>query len=228
MPVTGFLQYYFDLLPIVVALFFLFTGKKIELLLWVILFYSAYSFANNTKLVYDSGPGQDALLPLYIFTVVEYLLFAIFIYCILSNILYKRTLFTCSVLFVAFCLINIFFQPKFRFDSLQTSIEILILLIFCILFLFEQINKPETLFIYASYKFWVITGILIYLASTLFLYGFAASLPTEVREQFWFISHISNILRNIFFTIAIIINVRTPKQPIIQKPPEKDFLPYLN
>jgi hypothetical protein len=228
MPVTEFLQYYFDLLPILVVLFFLYTKKKIDLLLWVILFYSAYSFANNTKVVYDYDRGQSSVILLYIFTIVEYLLFAVFIYQNLSNILYKRALLICSVLFTAFCLFNILFEPKYRFDSLQTSIEALILLVFCILFLFEQINKPETTFIYNSYSFWIITGILIYLAANFFLYGFAASLPTETAQEYWVINNISNILRNIFFTIAIIINVKTPKPPMSKKPPPSDYLPYLN
>jgi hypothetical protein len=229
MPITELLQYYFDLLPIIVSLFFLIQGKKTGMLLWVILFYAAYSFGNNTILVFLDDRGSNPAIWLYIFTVIEYTLFAFFIYHVLSDVVYKRALLTISVLFITFCLFNIFFQPKYQFDSLQTSIEALILLIFCILFLFEQINKPEITFIYNSYTFWVITGILIYLAANFFLYGFAATLPKEIAEQYWFISHISNVLKNIFFSIAVIVHIKKPNLPISQKPPEQqDYLPYMN
>ena len=224
------LQYYFDLLPIIVFLFFLIQGKKTRMLLWVILFYAAYSFGNNTIVVFLDDHGSNPAIWLYIFTVIEYTLFAFFIYHVLSDVVYKRALLTISVLFITFCLFNIFFQPQYQFDSLQTSIEALILLIFCILFLFEQINKPEITFIYNSYTFWIITGILIYLAANFFLYGFAATLPKEIAEQYWFISHISNILKNIFFAIAVIIHIKKPPNTsIAQKPPgRQDYLPYLN
>jgi hypothetical protein len=229
MSALEWIAYFFGLLPIMVFLFFLFFRKKFQIPLWVILLYSIYSFANDTKVVYDYLHDDTSVILLYIFTIIEYSLFALFIHRVLDNLLYRRALIICSVLFIAFCLFNILFQPKYRFDSLQTSIEALILLVFCILFLFEQIDKPEITFIYASYKFWIITGILIYMALNLFLFGFAASLPKEIAQQYWFINNISNICKNIFFAIAIIIHVKTPKPPISQNlSDQQDYLPYLN
>jgi hypothetical protein len=229
MSALEWIAYFFGLLPIMVFLFFLFYRKSFQIPLWVILLYSIYSFANDTKAVYDHFHDGASLILLYIFTIVEYSLFALFIHRVLGNPFYKRALILCSVLFIAFGLFNILFQPQYQFDALQTSIEVLILLVFCILFLFEQINKPEITFIYASYKFWIITGILIYVALNLFLFGFASTLPNEIAQQYWFINNISSIFKNIFFAIAIIIHVKTPKPPLIQKPPEQqDYLPYLN
>lgn len=196
--------------------------------LWVILCYSTYSFVSNSKVVYDSLHGQSYIILLYIFTIVEYSLFATFIYKVLQKPYLKKALLACSFLFTAFCLFNVFFQPTYRFDSLQTSIEALILLIFCIFFLFEQISKPELVFIYSSYKFWVITGILIYLAATFFLYGFAASMSLKQREEWWVISHISNILKNLLFAIAIIVYVKTPEPSITRMPDERGYQPFLN
>jgi len=93
------------------------------------------------------------------------------------------------------------------------------------MFLFEQISKPETVFIYSSFKFWVIIGILVYLAATFFLHGFAASLPTETANKYWFINHYSNMLRNVLFAIAIIVSVKTPKKPHSM---ESGYQPFLN
>ena len=196
--------------------------------LWVILFYCAYSFSNNTKVMYDSDHGRNSFFLFYVFTIVEYLLFAIFIYTVLGRPVLRKALIVCSALFTSFCLFNIFSQPKYHFDSLQTSIESLILLIFCILFFFEQINKPQVVFIYSSYKFWIVTGILIYLAATFFLYGFAASLPKGVANEYWPINYFSNILRNVFFTVALLIQANAPKKPAAPTSMEPDYQPFLN
>lgn len=229
MSILELAAYFSDLLPIVISILFFFHKKKIGLsLLWVILFYCFYSLINNSIVLYKSNHTQDSSLYIYIFTIIEYSLFASFIYTVLHNSYLKKVLLICSFLFVSFCLFNIFFQPKYKFDSLQTSIESLILLIFCIIFLFEQINKPELVFIYASYKFWVITGILVYIATTFFLYIFAASLPLKQAQEYWVISHVSNILRNIFFATAIIINVNSQKTQKPQKPLEGGYQPFLN
>lgn len=196
--------------------------------LWVILFYSTSSFISNSKMLYDSSQNRDYTILFYIFTTIEYSFFAIFIYKILQKAYLKKVLLVCSVLFTGFCLFNIFFQPMHDFDSLPASIEALIILIFCILFLFEQINKPELVFIYSSYKFWVITGILISLAATFFLYAFASSMTLKQRDEWWVISHISNILRNILFAIAIIVYVKSSNKPGSQKPFEQNYQPFLN
>lgn len=225
MSALEWIVYYFDLLPIVVSLLLLILHKRIGKPLWVILLFTTFSFLNNTKIIYNINHNIGYLSFLYAFTIVEYSCFAIFIYSVLQSSYFKKSLLACSFLFICFCLFNIFFQPTYSFDSLQSSIEALILLIFCIFFLFEQINKPQVQFIYSSYKFWVVTGILIYLASTFFLFVFAASLPKEEKAAYWFINNISNILRNIFFAIAILINAQSPKSP---KSMESDYQPFLN
>lgn len=196
--------------------------------LWVILFYCICSFGNDSKLIYDFLHHHSSNLFFYIFTIVEYSLFAAFIYTILHKVYLKRALLICSPLFIGFCLFNIFFQPNAQFDSLQASIGSLILLIFCILYLFEQISKPEPVFIYASYTFWVVAGILIYLAATFFLYGFAASLPAKVVRQYWIINSLGNILKNIFFATAFIIYVKRPKTTPPERPVENEYQPFLN
>src|SRR6476661_5052231 len=121
MSILEWIVYYFDLLPIVVFLFFFLRKKKIAMPLWVILFYCLYSFANNSKIIFDYLHKQESSLILYIFTIIEYLLFTAFIYTFLDKPFWKRALLICSALFTTFCLFNIFFQPKYSFDSFQTA-----------------------------------------------------------------------------------------------------------
>jgi hypothetical protein len=226
MPLSVVLSQYFALLPIIVVLFVL---KKIkDWRLWVIFFYCICSFINDSILVYASTHDLDDRVFIHVFTVLEYLVFAGYLLSILINKTAQKALITLSVVFTVFCSYIIIESTLEQFDSVQSSISAIILISFCIIYLFEEINKPELTFIYASYRFWIVAAILIYFAATLFLYGFAATLPPEVMQQYWIINNISNILKSILFSIAVIVHVRTPNRP--KSPPfmEQDYQPYLN
>lgn len=227
MPLSVLFSQYSTVLPILV--FLLFLKKTRGWHLWVIFFYCIYSFSNDTVILYRFNQGESVKGFLYCFTIIEYLIFASFLFSILINKTIKRILIFVSLLFTISCLYLIFMETLKKFDSFQASVSAILLIAFCIVYLFEQINKPEITFIYASYKFWIITGILIYLAATLFLYGFADSLPADVAREYWIISHISNVLKNILFSIAIFIHAKSLKPPQPKTPPsETELQPYLN
>ena len=52
--------------------------------------------------------------------------------------------------------------------------------------------------------FLIVIALLLYVASTLFLYIIASQLTEKEMEQYWSINHISNILTNLIFSIAFI------------------------
>jgi drug/metabolite transporter (DMT)-like permease len=162
------------------------------------------------------------------YTIIEYLIFGVYLLSVLHSSAVKMLLVFVSILFIAFCLYILTQERLEKFDSVQASVSAIILIAFCIIYLFEQINKPEPTFIYSSYTFWIITAILIYLAATLFLYGFASSLPTDVAQDYWVISQISNVLKNILISVAIIIYSKSSKTPKAPPPVGTDYQPYLN
>lgn len=226
MPLSVTLSQYSAILPIVVFLLLL---KKIkDWHLWVIFFYCVLSFSNDTILIYRDNRGLRIREFLYSFTIIEYLIFAAYLVSILTNKLVKKILLILSTLFTIFCLYIIIGESLKKFDSVQSSISAIILISFCIIYYFEQINQPQFTFIYSSYHFWIITAALFYLCSTLFLFTFAIRLPQQELDYYWIINHISSILKNILFSVAVLIYVRTPKTPKIQKPNEYDYQPYLN
>ena len=201
------LAYYSDLLPVIA--FFLFLIKRKEKVFWVIFFYSICSFITNTVLL--NNQNESIVTVLSVFTGVEYIFFSVILYLFISSHIIKKLIVFISIFFILFLITTILFESKYQFDSLQTSIESILIIGFCIIFLFEQINQPQLSFIYTSYNFWIVIGILTYLAITFFLYVFAASLPLEVADEYWIINHIASILKNILFTIAIILYVKPPK-----------------
>jgi hypothetical protein len=54
--------------------------------------------------------------------------------------------------------------------------------------------------------FLIVIALLLYVASTLFLYVIASRLTTKEMEQYWSINHISNILTNLIFSAAFILH----------------------
>jgi membrane-bound ClpP family serine protease len=131
-----------------------------------------------------------------------------------------------TILFISFCIFNILAKPFKNFDSVPTSIEAILLIAYCIVYLFEEVNKPQITFIYSSFHFWIVIAILIYFSATFFLFVYAASLPIKTAQDYWVISHISNILKNIFFATSFVIHAKTPNKPTKQHPTE--YQPFLN
>ncbi|WP_130543271.1 hypothetical protein [Pseudobacter ginsenosidimutans] len=83
--------------------------------------------------------------------------------------------------------------------------EYLLLIIFCLFYFFKEINQPESVFIYSSYTFWVIVGILIYSTGTFFFFTYSRNLSDEEWAKWSVINYIFTIIKNILFGIAVIM-----------------------
>jgi hypothetical protein len=61
--------------------------------------------------------------------------------------------------------------------------------------------------------FLIVIALLLYVASTLFLYIIASRLSDKEIEQYWAINHIANILMNLIFSVAFILYHSQKKNP---------------
>ncbi|MFM9908292.1 MAG: hypothetical protein ACKVOW_03025 [Chitinophagaceae bacterium] len=91
----------------------------------------------------------------------------------------------------------------------------------CIYYFFEQMRHPNSLFIYSTAEFWIVTGILIYLAGNFFLFIYNSNLTNAELDIYWSINYVFNAIKNILFGLAIFIHGRKQKQRI-----DKDSLDY--
>lgn len=216
---TTYLSQYSALLPIIVGL--LFFNRIREWHLWVIFFYCLYSFGNDYLIIYRFKHHLTYKKFLFTFTIIEYLVFAGFLWSILKNELLRKILLGVSIAFTLFCLYPLLIRPKIgNFDSVQTSIEAIVVIIFSLIYLFEEINKPQVAFIYSSYKFWVIIGMFLYMAGTFFLFIYASTLSAKEVNSYWIINYISNILKNVLFALAIVIHAKErPVQKVYSRNP---------
>jgi hypothetical protein len=126
---------------------------------------------------------------------------------------------TFSILFIIFSIGHYWLNVgKQNFDSLPASVEAILIVFFCILYLFEQINTPEVMLVYESYKFWVIIGFLIYLAGGLSLYILAANLTEEEMNNYWKINYAFNMIKNLLFAVAFAMKKENSNTHTMQKP----------
>jgi len=188
-------------LPIIFFLLFLNRNKQKKL--WVIFLYAVISVLTDYS--YDIISRKNEFYIYSFFTIAEFTLYSIFLYYNLNTKLFKKLLLISYILFFPITIYS-FFQKEFEnFDSLTASIECILIILFSILFLYEQIKEPESIFIYTSKKFWIIVAFFLYLSSTLFLFMYADKLPTMEKNYYWSINFVFNIVKNIFFTIAFLL-----------------------
>jgi uncharacterized BrkB/YihY/UPF0761 family membrane protein len=65
--------------------------------------------------------------------------------------------------------------------------------------------------------FLIVIALLLYVASTLFLYIIANRLTAKEMEQYWGINHVSNILTNLIFAAAFLLFRFQNKNPSPEK-----------
>lgn len=209
------------LLPIV--LFLLFFKRNNKGKLWVIFLYSFLSWFTDALygILQRLFKGYANVTQFYLFssfTIIEYTLFTYYLYyhCTAKSI--KLFILITSVLFYLFSFYNLAFPKSYSFDSLSASVECILVIAFAILYLYEQLNNPQIIFIYTTKTFWIIVAFLIYLAATLFLFINAQNLTKSQWKSYWNINYTFNILKNIIIAAAFLIKNSPQNQSSMRKP----------
>lgn len=143
-----------------------------------------------------------------LFTPLEYLAFSYFLYLNIREKLFRKLIIFSNLFFITFLLLFYFVlsPPEMKIDSIPIGIETILILVFSFYYLYEQANDTNNLFIYNKYSFWIVLGFIIYLSGSFFIYIFTNQLSYKEIHKYWFLTNIFSILKNVFFTIAIIIN----------------------
>jgi hypothetical protein len=151
-------------------------------------------------------------------TFYEYSLFAFFVWTTVQNKKVKKVILITSLAFILFLIFYYSTAHFKRLDSLPIGVESIFLLIFCSYFFYEQINNPDVLFIYNDFKFWIVTGIMIYISGSFFIYIFANQIPRTEFALYWSFTYIFLGIMNILFAIGILILGLKPTQKHHAKP----------
>lgn len=194
--------FYSEILPIAFYLIFLKRNRGEGL--WVVFFYCCLNwltesfFFNRLHLqipnyVHDSG-----------FTILEFSVISFFTYSSLRGKVLKYIPVIGALIFYPIAIIN-FTKEQETFDSIPASIEAILIISYCILLLYEQINDPKVIFVYNTKKFWVTIGFFLYFSSTLFLFLYARNLTPSEHDKYWTINNFFEILKNILFSVSFIM-----------------------
>jgi hypothetical protein len=197
---------YSALLPILV--FLLCLKRVTEKPIWVIFFYSLYTALNDLTLLYKPDIVENQNYLLYYFTLFEYLAFATLLYFFLYKKIVRLIIIATSLVFIGICIYMIHFKHVKDFDSIQTSLECILIILFCLYFFYEKLITPKFELIYGNYRFWVVLTLLIYLSGAFFLFAFASDLPFAEKQKYWPILYVCNILKNILFSVAIYVSTK--------------------
>lgn len=157
----------------------------------------------DTLTLYEFLDSSVSILKLTIFIILEYILFSAFFYLSIQKIQFKKLILYSSFLFISVCLTLILLKNSYY--SILASVETILVILFSILFFFDQIKHPQSFFIYSTFQFWVVIGILFYLTGTFFLFVFVDELSLERVVRYWIINSICNIFKNLFIAIGFLL-----------------------
>ncbi len=190
----------------------------------VIVFYIVYSFSTDllTKYLIESELITENISNTLwsLFTIVEFCSFAFFFYFNLRNKLLKKLILFTIIAFTIFSLTNLFlqFSTYKNLDTIPVTFQALFIMTLCVIYFFEQIRNPNALFIYSTSEFWIVTGILVYLAGTFFIFIYSANLTQAELDKYWLINYVFNTIKNILFGLGIYIHGRNQRKAVEKNP----------
>ena len=203
------------LIPII--FFLAFSLKKAGWELWVIFFYVLLSLATDILIMRSNFGQQHSNQFIGLFTICEFTIFAAFFIASITKKPLRRIVQIVSILVLLFLVYSYFNSSNEKFDSIAGSTESVTLIAFSVVFLFGEINKPLPYDMYASPNFWIILAILIYMASTLFLFIIASDLTDQEKGKYWIINSISSIISNVIFGIGFFKGRKLGQNSIFEK-----------
>ena len=208
------LEYSYLLLPVC---FLLSKAKKnhiiLSLLAYGLVFYFFLSF-------YYAVPKEYRKLEQTIYTTLEYSFFAYIFWVNIKQSNLKKIIFLFSILFFCFQIIYFFISQEQRIDSVPVGIETVLILIYIFIYFHQYFNENRTTYIYNDPGFWIVVGILIYLGCNFFF----TILANQVSKEYWYLTYIPEIIKNILFAVSIIIYKNKPSDSKAMKTSNVPFL----
>jgi hypothetical protein len=197
-PLIGIIGVTSTLSTLLVLLIFS-LSKSVELkkvLRWVAV-YSAISF--STDLILQLSPEESTFIFLFTFTLLEYACFAYIFYMLLNKSLNRKLIIIGSFAFLVMVCMTLGNYGSKQFDNVNSGTEAILIIIYSILYFSEKLSLDNPEPIFDSPGSFIVIGCLFYLAGNLFLFITSEEQHTGV----WIINSLFNMIKNIFFLVAI-------------------------
>ena len=207
-----------------VAFLFIFKKAKSDYVFFVLLFYCILFFLFNK--FFDSIAKHSSLLKPYYFlyTFFEYFSFTLILFLKIKSKYFRRFIILLSIAFIFFQVFYFFTFKLNTLDSVPVGIETISIFIFVFFYFNESFKEAKTTFLHTNYVFWIIIGIMIYMGGSFFFNILAEHLGRKQLDEYWSLTYLADIFKNIFITISIFIFARQHKK----KTSSSHSIPYLD
>lgn len=189
------------------------------LVLYAILFFVLLYIQDTQTII----PKSYTKLFYYLYTTFEYSFFSVVLLINIRNRIIKKIILIASLLFYLFQIIYYLNFDLLSLDTIPIGVESILIFIYIFLYFYEHFKTFDSQTINKNYFFWIITGIIFYLASSFFFYILANNLSETQQEKYWYISYIFDIIKNILFAIAVIVYAKKNIAKPEQKLPDLDY-----
>ncbi|MCY7310015.1 MAG: hypothetical protein LH619_04485, partial [Chitinophagaceae bacterium] len=135
-----------------------------------------------------------------VYTFLEYSFFTYIFWINIRHVKLRKVILLFSFLFLCFEIFYFLLSENQRIDSVPVGIETILILIYTFIYFQQYFNENRTTYIYNDPNFWIVVGILIYLTSSFFF----NILANQVSKEYWYVTFIPEIIKNILFSISII------------------------
>lgn len=158
-----------------------------------------------------------------IFTIIALIVLYYLFNSILSGNKTKRFISLSAILLGSYFAIQLFAGNNgSNFNSINVAILAILIIIWSIIFFYEQLTKPtigEQLFLYNSPSFWIVSAYLIYFAGTFFLFTYSQNrdleLGSETFIQYSLINGVFILIKNILLSVAMFTRGSGESRPAV-------------
>jgi hypothetical protein len=208
-----------SLLPII---FFIWCCRKTHLKgLWVIFLYSIASLLSDTLIMVSPWAHTHRYFMWNFYAFIEFFLLTYYFYLTFKD---RKIRFSIVVIFMIYLIlfflwfktINIEFNPILSFVSQVTILSL------CLIYLSSRMKGGSTTILSFNPDFIIVVALLLYIASTLFLYVIAYRLSEDEIRKYWIINVLSSIITNCLYAASFYIYRFQNKNP----PPENQVVDY--
>lgn len=159
------------------------------------------------------------------YTSLEYSVFTTILWFNVDNKTFKRLMIYLSFAFFIFQIAFYRTNTSQGLDSVPIGVESILIFIYIFYFLYEYVKNIKNQYIYINYCFWCAIGMMIYLGGNFFFNIMSNQVHNKEVVENWYLTFIPEIIKNIFFIVAIVIY---KKNPIIKEPIKPQSIPYLD
>lgn len=201
-----------ELLPLIL---FFFRKQKRNNELKLVFTYQLISFIADFLfyIIKSKLNPEQASITLDIFTILALIILTYLFRTVLTVKMFRKAVLYSAAGLIVYIITKIFISQSFvTFNSLNVAILAIIIIVWSIIFYYEQLTKPadgNQLFLYSSTSFWIVTAYLIYFAGNFFLFIYSQhkdiEKDLEFATQYSLINGVFVLIKNILLSVAMFV-----------------------